>query len=170
MPRSPFQSPLDLAVSAYRASLLPDAAFSPEYRWCVEEAVFLGGELYETLRKRYDIPLDDGIAELRRLPADKALEAVRQFRDWLRITRETILPAADSIEQTENKILANCPLLHCYADRMEGLITQWDATLTQANVVYRDTDLSEEESRIFHESMASRSRGRVRLKTPPPTA
>jgi hypothetical protein len=163
---SPFETPLDRVASAYRESLSSEPTFSKENKRSVDDAVFLGTEFYEMLHKRYGLPLDEGFPVLRNLPGDKALELTRLFREWLQVTRDVVLPLADAIEQADKAIVSNSQLLHCYANRMDELLSQWDTTLTQANVAYRDTELNEDESRAFHETTAA-GRGRIKLKTPP---
>jgi len=135
----------------------------------LDEQVYWGVELYEILLGRYGIPQDDGFTKLRALPADKANEATRLFRDWLTFTREVVLPAVAAVERADRTIVSNAPHLHCFASRMGDLLAQWDDTLTQANVVYRETDLTDEESRAFHESVAA-GRGRVKFRAPPAAA
>jgi len=166
MPRTPFPTPFDAVICGYRQSLAPDPKISPQLKEQLEHATFYGVEAYDIMLKAHGLPLDDGFRELMALPRNVAVEATRHFRDWLRITREHLLPAIDRVEREERTNISNAQNLRSYADRMESLLSQWDATLPQANVGYRDTELSEEDVRIFRDAQEA-GRGKIKFRSPP---
>jgi len=166
MPRSPFPTPLDAVICGYRQSLAPDPKVSPQDMEQLEHSAFYGVEAYEFMLKALGLPLDDGLPDLRALPRNVAIEVTRHFRDWLRITRDEILPQIDAAERAGRISISNAQNLRSYAGRMESLLSQWDATLTQANVSYRDTELSEEDVRIFRDAQAA-GRGKIKFRSPP---
>lgn len=157
-------SPLDRQLGAYGDNTVPEDVLPTDYRHWVEDVVVVGTEVYEMLDKRHR--LSEGLASLRRRSDPEAVEAMHRLRDWLTTTRTVVLPAIPAIEGDDFNAVPNSPHLRTYADRAEGMLREWDATLTQANVGWRDTEVSDEGSQAFHEAVSG-GRAKVKFKTPP---
>lgn len=164
-PRTPIHSPLDSQLVAYRNAQTPEGALPAEVRKWVEEAVLVGTEVYEMLARAHR--LGDGLDQLRRRSGVEAVEAMRRLREWLTATRDLVLRVVAQVEQQEGyNAVSNTQHLRTYAARAEGLLKEWDGTLTQANVAWRDTELTPEEGEAVAELMRSGG-AKAKFKRPP---
>lgn len=167
MSHTPAVSPLDRQLWAYRDTAVPEDGLFIEYRRWVEDIVVVGTEVYEMLDKRHR--LSEGLDSFRRRSGPEAVEAMHRVHDWWTTTQTVVLPAIQRIEGDTFNAVPNSPHLRTYADRAEGMLREWDATLTQANVAWRDAELtSAEGERVAEVIMSGQAKARFNRPTVSP--
>ena len=157
-------TPLDFQLDAYRNSQTLQNALPTETRKWLEEAVIVGADVYEMLDRRHR--LFEGLESLRRRSGTEAEEAMRRLREWLTVTRNIVLHFVDQVEQVEGfNAVGTTQHLRPYIERADGLLKEWDATVTQANVCWRETELTPEEGNTVAE-IVREGRAKAKFKRP----